>query len=201
MIRFMPVLILLGLFIGLISCEEEALLPAEFIGEPVFYISANLDGGVLSKKAGEAGYFMSTSYFIDDNFNHLIGTLEQIDCNNCPEKTSFTISTTPVITDQSTLNALPQIGQYDYATAISTTTSDQTLVEIAYTSPDNDFYCTNLGTQSQSSFEILAVEDFDNNSQGQATKKLHIQFNCNVYNNNGAVLPFDGIAVIAVAHP
>ena len=180
------------------SCQEED-LPAPFIGEPVFYVSASLDGDSFTKTAGENGYFMSTSYFFDANFNHLNGTLEQPDCDACHESISFTISTTPVVTDPLAANSttLPQVGVYDFASTILTT-GGQHLVEIAYTTPDDIIFCSNQGPQTQGVFEITAIEDFENNNNGQATKKLHIRFVSDLYDGIGNVKRIDGTGIIII---
>jgi len=53
-----------------------------------------------------------------------------------------------------------------------------------------------------SNFSITAVEDYDNNENGQQTKKLDITFSCTVYAEDGAELLINqSQATIAVAYP
>lgn len=75
---------------------------------------------------------------------------------------------------------------------------------IHYTDHDGQKHQSDLGQQPDSSiFSILAVDDFENNEDGEKTKKLTISGNCVLYNESGMLtynnFPFEG--VIAVAYP
>lgn len=62
-------------------------------------------------------------------------------------------------------------------------------------------YTSNNSLQPNSSnFQIISVEDYDNNENNQRTKKLHIKFNCKVYSGSGIVNIENGEAVICVAY-
>lgn len=76
-------------------------------------------------------------------------------------------------------------------------------VVIEYTSADGHFYSTALYPQETSaSFDLLSVEDYDDNEKGDKTKKLTLQFNCKLWDAQGNFLDLkEGKAVVAVAHP
>ena len=62
-------------------------------------------------------------------------------------------------------------------------------------------YTSKNPLQSVSSFfEIVSVENYENNENGQATKKLHIKFKCNVYNGTKVRAIDNGEAFICVAY-
>lgn len=197
------ILILLLIAITWSSCEE-ADLPQNFVGEPIFNISANLDALPLSISAGADDFFMATTYGQINGAYQLKGTLLQINCNNCPEQLSFNfIHTADIINPEPfNIDEALTIGNYSFLSTFTTGVNSGTIVEIAYTSPDNIAYCSNLGEQPQSSFEVLVIEDFENNEFGQRTKKLTIRFTCDLYDVNNNVLHLtDGIGTIAVAYP
>lgn len=73
---------------------------------------------------------------------------------------------------------------------------------IQYTDPDGNVYRSDKKDQSEtSSFQILSVEDYDNNENGQKTKKLTVKYHCNLYGDTDIIRIDDGIATIAVAYP
>ncbi|HWY33916.1 MAG TPA: hypothetical protein VNX68_04675, partial [Nitrosopumilaceae archaeon] len=53
---------------------------------------------------------------------------------------------------------------------------------------------------SDSYFQILSEENFQENENHQPTKKLHVKFRCRVYNGTNSVLIDNADAVIAVAY-
>jgi len=53
---------------------------------------------------------------------------------------------------------------------------------------------------SGSNFEIVSVEDYQSNDQGEPTKKVKIRFNCTVNHNGSQLTVKNGEAVIAVAY-
>jgi hypothetical protein len=75
-------------------------------------------------------------------------------------------------------------------------------VSIFLTDPSGNVYSTkDLGVQPQSTnFEIVSVDDYQQNENGQPTKRLKIKFNCVVQSGNSAVNINNGEAVIAVAY-
>jgi PKD repeat protein len=58
----------------------------------------------------------------------------------------------------------------------------------------------NNQTATKCFFRILSVENYLNNSNGQPTKKVHIQISCTLYNGSSSV-PFAGDAVFALGYP
>ncbi len=53
---------------------------------------------------------------------------------------------------------------------------------------------------ANSYFTIVSVENYDNNSNGQTTKKLHIKFKCTVYNGSSSILIDNADAIMCVAY-
>lgn len=49
-------------------------------------------------------------------------------------------------------------------------------------------------------FKILSVDDYQNNSTGQRTKKIHLNFKCKLYSTSDSLQVDNGDAVIAVAY-
>jgi hypothetical protein len=75
-------------------------------------------------------------------------------------------------------------------------------VRITYTDAAGTVYYSDADPQNTSSnFQITSVEDYKNNENSQATKKVKITFNCKLYSSsNTAVNITGGEAVIAVAY-
>jgi hypothetical protein len=75
-------------------------------------------------------------------------------------------------------------------------------VRITYTDAAGTVYYSDADPQTTSSnFQITSVEDYKNNENSQATKKVKITFNCKLYSSsNTAVNITGGEAVIAVAY-
>ena len=53
---------------------------------------------------------------------------------------------------------------------------------------------------SYGKFDIVSIEDFENNERGEATKKLTVKFNCMVYNGNQSLKIENAEATISVAY-
>lgn len=77
-------------------------------------------------------------------------------------------------------------------------------VTLIYTTSAGELYRSDLQDQTNiSNFEILEVTDFDDNENGQATKKLSLRFNCALWNEVGEAIIFEpgSQAVFGVAYP
>lgn len=77
-------------------------------------------------------------------------------------------------------------------------------VTIEYVDENGVFYSSELDNQpANAAFQILSVDDFDNNENGEKTKQLEVEFNCIL--GSEAALPSlqltDGRGKIAVAYP
>ena len=74
-------------------------------------------------------------------------------------------------------------------------------IEVKWTDASGTIYTSNNSNQPSSSyFEILSVENYKNNDNGQSTKRLHVRFKCMVYNGGVGVLIDNAEAYIAVAY-
>lgn len=75
-------------------------------------------------------------------------------------------------------------------------------VFIQYTDPDGNVLMSDLQAQPNSSyFEIISVEDYDDNENGDKTKKMSVSVNCVLLNDQGAGIEFPFEGVIGVAYP
>ena len=75
-------------------------------------------------------------------------------------------------------------------------------VTINWTDANGNHYSSDhQGQPASSYFKILSVDDYANNTNGETTKKLHLNFKCEVYDSNNDSLNIEnGDAVIAVAY-
>ena len=75
-------------------------------------------------------------------------------------------------------------------------------ITIIYTDPSGDIYTTADSAQrAGSNFQIVSVTPYNNNENKQATKQLHVKFNCTLHDNTGKALTINsGDAIIAVAY-
>lgn len=75
-------------------------------------------------------------------------------------------------------------------------------VFIQYTDPNGQVYQSDFQQQpNTSNFVISSVEDYEENENGDKTKKLTVSGNCLLYDENGNSLDFPFEGIIAVAYP
>ena len=94
----------------------------------------------------------------------------------------------------------------NYGTVISPATNPLSLsnITINYTDGGGNVYTSNSTSQgSGSSFQVLSVSPYQNNSSGNSTKMLKVSFTCDVFNSsaNPSIIAISGTAIIAVAYP
>jgi len=89
-------------------------------------------------------------------------------------------------------------------TTVTTTNSSLGLgaVTIIWTDASGNIYTSKNSAQPTSSnFQIISVDNYQNNANNQHTKKLHVKFNCMVYSSGHPPLQITNAdAVIAVAY-
>ncbi|MBS1637272.1 MAG: PKD domain-containing protein [Bacteroidetes bacterium] len=74
-------------------------------------------------------------------------------------------------------------------------------IEVKWTDASGIVYTSNNANQPLTSyFEILSVENYKNNENGQSTKRLHVRFKCMVYNGATGILIDNAEAYIAIAY-
>lgn len=90
-----------------------------------------------------------------------------------------------------------------YDTTLVLDSFQYSAVTIIYQDGLGNIFRSDWGQQNSSSFfEILEVEDYDDNEKGNPTKKLGLQFSCELWDENGNALKVnDGKAVWGVAYP
>jgi PKD repeat protein len=64
----------------------------------------------------------------------------------------------------------------------------------------NVYTSDNAAQPASSYFQIVSVEDFDKNENGQTTKKLRVKFSCTVYNGINSIVLNNAEATIAMAY-
>lgn len=74
-------------------------------------------------------------------------------------------------------------------------------IVITWTDAAGTVYTSNNASQPASSyFRIVSVDNYHNNDNNQTVKKLHVKFNCTVYNGPTPLVINNGDAVIVVAY-
>ncbi len=74
-------------------------------------------------------------------------------------------------------------------------------ITVLVTDPNGNVSSSDAFSQTgTSNFEIVSVEDYKDNEQGQKTKKVTINFSCTVKSSSGTLDITNGKAVIAVAY-
>jgi PKD repeat protein len=155
---------------------------------PFTYLWDFGDGSKSTLASPTHSYVISGSYpvtlKVTDNTNDVAianyNVLTQNDLSSCTTNYSVA-SITPIITQQALL-ALSKI-------------------TIKWKDGNGITYTSNNSLQPSSSyFEILSVEDYDNNENNQKTKKLHIKFKTTVYNGTTSLTIDNAEAIIAVAY-
>jgi PKD repeat protein len=63
-----------------------------------------------------------------------------------------------------------------------------------------EYSSNNVSQPSTSHFKIISASDYHTNELGQKTKKLHVKFNCVVYNGTNSMQINNGEAVVVVAY-
>ena len=77
------------------------------------------------------------------------------------------------------------------------------LVEVIYSNKDGIQYSSLNNDQSPNNqFEILLLDNFENNENGEKTKKLTLQFNCLLADANGNSIALEnGMGTFGIAYP
>jgi len=91
----------------------------------------------------------------------------------------------------------------DSVTFITSTVTSSPLSKIivSYTDALGIVYSSkNIVQSTSSSFQILSVDNYQNNINNQTTKKLHIKFTCTVSNGTTSKIITNADAIIAVAY-
>lgn len=74
-------------------------------------------------------------------------------------------------------------------------------VTIRYTDNNGETYTSENFTQdADRRFEILSVEDYENNERGEATKKLKVRFTANLYSGSKQIKLTNSEAVICISY-
>ena len=92
-------------------------------------------------------------------------------------------------------------GNYFLPNATINNPNNLSNVIINWTDASGTVFTSNNASQpSTSYFKILSVDDYNNNSSGQTTKKVHAQLKCTLYNGTSTILVDNGDVIFAVAY-
>ncbi len=74
-------------------------------------------------------------------------------------------------------------------------------IVVNWTDANGITYTSNHSSQpNASNFEVVTIENFDVNENGQATKKVRVKFNCIVYNGSQSLIITNADVVLAIAY-
>lgn len=128
---------------------------------------------------------MNVSVNMTDNHNCTCSVLQSVDFNNPDDLciNNFEYQSEPMFT--------PGIGQSYFST-----------ITIQYVDENDVVYTSALGEQpSFANMNIIEATSFDNNSEGQSTKKINLEFECRLFDEDGNYIDLkNGKGTIAVAH-
>ncbi len=196
---------ILILFLGL-SCskDDELALSDVYSSVPVFTFSAN--NNAYSIEAGVADFYMFTDYERDSSnvFSFISRFSTLSDCvENCSEELLIKIRDTAPLdnVDSLEISAAITTGSYNFGLAADL---DFSVVAIQYTDREGNTYRSDILDQNgEGLFEVLDIQDYDINENGDPTKKLEINFNCILQNpENGEIIAFNNAhGFIGIAYP
>ncbi len=149
-------------------------------------------------------------YIISDSLSNISAAVTVTDANGCavsssistsPQGTSFPqicmarFNNSPVILDTVSVTFIDNIIYGD--------SLQLSKAKIEYTTGNGNFYSSFLGPQPSTSFiKILDVKDYDNNENGDKTKKVTLEYTCRIWTMGGEYIDIkNGKATIAIAHP
>jgi len=98
------------------------------------------------------------------------------------------------------------VTNYTVSSITSYTTTGSSLrlsnVIVKWTNASGVVYTTNnnAAQPSGSFFKIISEEPYQNNTNGQLTRKLHVNFSCTLYNGTNSIQIANADAIIAVAY-
>lgn len=176
-------LLILFTFIA-ISCKKTPPIEETNTSTPiVFTVTGSCLGYNIDYKAGDNSYYMYSDYSQLNaspyNFNSV---LKQ---NNCTTNCPFSVGITLTARSFDTINFNPNDSFYD-STSYSFYADSSVQSIIFDTNQINAFFTDANGTRYDSQnvqfqsgyFNILSVQDFENNELGQKTKKVFFELSC-----------------------
>jgi len=192
----------------IISCsqdfEDDNPFPEDIISdEPVFTFSSNND--FYNIKAGVNDFYMFTDYEQDnlEVYSFIARFAPLSTCTGaCDEMLTIKIRDAQAIETTSTsLEPTLDVGSYNFRGVLDIEFSD---ILIEYTDQNGNTFATDLIEQNvESFFEIMAVQDYTENENGDPTKILFVTFQCTLKNteNEDTIEFINANAVIGVAYP
>ncbi len=119
----------------------------------------------------------------------------------CVEATGQNCSST-ICRNVSTQNFTGCVANYySYIQGISQNPFSLSNIIVEWTDNSGAIYTSNMAAQSiDSYFQIISVEDYLANENGEPTKKLHIRFKCDLFNGNDVISIDNAEAIIAVSY-
>lgn len=201
------------LFFGLLltySCNNTSddevqgdfLEPGFVSNEPVFVFEANNAPFI---QAGVGHFYMFTEYELIENIHTFIARFAKLpSCTSgCEEELIIKINDFQIVetTSQVNIEEAIQLGEYNFGEGQDIDFSE---ISMEYTNWTGNTFRTDIMEQpAESFFRINSVSDYSENENGEPTKILSVNFNCQLRSvEDESILTFEnGEATIAVAYP
>jgi len=143
----------------------------------------------------------SDSFFINSNApipNNILSLSVNDPQGTCNIDMGICIDSTPTGSIQGI--SIPLLN-YFVEPVVSTINEQFSKVIIEYQDKNGIVYSSRNGDNNNNTFTINNIEDFEDNENGEKTKKLTIQYDAILYNDNNDSKAISGEGVIAVAYP
>ncbi|HKC68294.1 MAG TPA: PKD domain-containing protein, partial [Bacteroidia bacterium] len=146
----------------------------------------------------------NTAYHSYANAGTYIVTLRVTDANNKVAIAKYNVTTALAPVSCITNYSVTSIQAVTTATptTVITNTSELGDVIVTWTDASGNVYTSkNIAQPAGSSFQVLSTDNYQNNMNGQRTKKLHVKFSCWLYNSTHPPIQITNAdAVIAIAY-
>lgn len=147
----------------------------------------NWDFGDTAMVTGDS---VTHAFLLPPNDGIVKVILNSVDANNC---TFVTQQNIPLQT---------ATGCYaNFSTQLFTSNAAFSNVTIEWTDANGIIYSTANGVGFNNSFQVIAVEDYANNENGQRTKKVTMLVTCTLFNGSSTVQLDNAEIVFALAYP
>jgi hypothetical protein len=180
--------IILALFITIfVSCKKTPPIEVPVTNnQVVFNVTGNFNRTPINYSAGENGYYMYSDYS-NIPFFYFNSELKQNNCSYCPNSIGITLSSNNYDTVVNNFDIDTNINissQFSYSYTYLDSgnnyvfTFNPANIRVYYINNNGVKYESKNVTQQAGYFNILNIEDFNNNELGQKTKKVDFELSC-----------------------
>ena len=181
---------------------EDQLIPESASDTPQLFFNGTIDEDSVSFETNE-NYIFTSEYYFDstDNVYYFEGGILEVNCTGCYPVLKIKIANSEH-GENFNLPTSIENGELPLADALQPQTITST-VEISYSKNDgNGVYSSKMISQTATAnyFEVLSVEQFEENEDGLSTVKIGFDTKCLVSNlNSNKLIDIQGF--FAFAHP